>query len=142
MRDFYVIRDDRGRWGISSDPSNADSGVTYRSHIQALDVLRDQLSKGGLVMGRSVPEGTNFRVEALEPSKAPDNRPMLYSAEAMKAMEEIRERLGRTLKQHALDLAKRDGRKLVTEDDIWSALENLDIAEVYAGSDEEADNER
>jgi hypothetical protein len=94
-------------------------------------------------MGKPIPEGLGFRVEAFDPGEAvADRRPMLYSAEALKTIESIRERLGQVLKQHALDLAKRNGRNLVTDDDVWEALDSIDIADIFADFDEEAGDER
>ncbi len=93
-------------------------------------------------MGQTVHEDTRSRGEALESGEIDDRRPMLYSAESLKMTEAIRQRLGEVLKQHALDLAKQNGRRLVTHDDILAALESLDIAEVYADTDEEDDDER
>ena len=90
-------------------------------------------------MGQSFPEGKESRVEALEPGEpADDRRPMLYSAEALRTIEAIRERLGRVLKEHALGRAKQTGRRLVTDDDVWAALDSIRVADIYSESDEEA----
>jgi histone H3/H4 len=67
-----------------------------------------------------------------------DDRPMLYSAEAREAIYSIEDRIGRALTQHALDLAKRDGRNLITAADVWGAFDDIDVAGLFAHPDEKA----
>lgn len=94
-------------------------------------------------MGHPIPENLGFRVEARRPGEADsERRPMLYSAEALKIIEVILERLGRLLKQNALDLTKQSGRNLITDDDVWNALDNLGMMNIFADSDEEAGDGR
>ncbi len=52
---------------------------------------------------------------------------MLWSAESLEAIEALRERFGDTLKQIALAAAKRDGRNLVTDADVWKSLDDLGL---------------
>lgn len=94
-------------------------------------------------MGQSLSENTGSRVDALEPGEpSADRRPMLYSAEALRTVEAIREHIGLALKQRALDRAKRSCRDLVTDDDVWAALESLDMADIDSDFAEEADDEQ
>jgi hypothetical protein len=123
-RVFYVLRDDRGRWAISNAPIASDQGPSFRSSSQALDYLRNDIEAEGLVMGRPIPEGMGFRVEALEPA---DPRPMLYSADALKAIEFIKEKFAEALQKRALAEAKQDGRRLVADEDVFSALKNMSV---------------
>src|SRR4051812_48844425 len=108
-RNFYILRDDHGWWAVSTEPFASECGRSYPSRGEALDHLSNLISREGLMMGPPIPEGLGFRVEAFEPGEAvADRRPMLYSAEALKTIESITERLGQVMKQQALDLAKRN----------------------------------
>ena len=93
-------------------------------------------------MGRTLPEEPGVEVDAREPSEvAIDRRAMLYSAEALRTIESIREHLGRLLTQRALDLTKSGGRTLVTDDDVWSAVEDLGMTIEALSDEKEADGE-
>jgi histone H3/H4 len=90
-------------------------------------------------MGRSISEGMGFRVEALTREEAASRRPMLFSAEALKTIEALREKLGRVLRQEALELARKNGRELITDDDVWEALDRIGLSNILlADADEEA----
>jgi hypothetical protein len=141
-RNFSIRYNERGRWVASDETIDTGHGVAYRAYSELWDHLRNRISKEGLVMGPTIHEDTGSRGKALESGEIDDRRPMLYSAESLKMIEAIRERLGQVLSQHALDLAKQDGRRLVTDDDVLAALDRLDIAEVYADTVEEDDDER
>src|SRR3954447_2036188 len=105
-RNFYILRDDRGRYAVSNGPFIPEDGSSFRTPNEAMDHVRELIAEKGLVMGRKFHEGGWTRVEAIEP----DDRPMLYSPEAMRAVEFIKDRLDRSLKRRALDLARREGR--------------------------------
>jgi hypothetical protein len=60
-----------------------------------------------------------------------NSQAMLYSAESLKAVDAIAERLREALKARALLQAKRDGRLLATEGDVWEALHDIRIADFH-----------
>ena len=123
-QNFYILPDDRGRWVISDNTSDVGMGTAYRSSHEAIDHLRFRLSEEGLEMGKHFYEGTGIRVEAIDPS---DLGPMLYSAEALRLSVSLTEQFGRKLKADALVLAKHDGRRTVTSEDIMAAVKDLDM---------------
>jgi histone H3/H4 len=67
-----------------------------------------------------------------------DHRPMLYAAEAIETARSLSDRLGRLLKERALDLTKRSGRKLVTADDVWAAFDSITKTDIYPDPNQEA----
>jgi hypothetical protein len=137
-RNFYILRDERDWWAVSDQPFLPESGRSFRSPNEAFDHLRNLISKEGLDMGRPIPEGLGFRVEAIEPGEVEgERRPMLYSPDALSFIEIIRDKLGQLLKRKALDLAKRSGRNLVTDDDVWDVLVDMHLLHIVAESDEE-----
>jgi histone H3/H4 len=52
---------------------------------------------------------------------------MLYSPESLRTVDAIMERARQELKFRALNLAKQDGRNLVTDDDVWKARRDIHI---------------
>jgi histone H3/H4 len=63
--------------------------------------------------------------ESCQDKAADGHRPMLYSAESLRTIKALSERLGQALKRRALDRAKREGRNLVTAPDVWMALDEI-----------------
>ena len=57
------------------------------------------------------------------------SRQILYSAEAMKAASNLSEALYAILIRESGRRARRDGRSLVTAEDVFAALEEIGIAE-------------
>jgi hypothetical protein len=139
QRNYYVVPDDRGRWAISDSPYASDQGPSFRSYSEAFDHLRNSIESEGLAMSRPKPEGMGFRVEALDP---PDPKSMFYSADALSMIEDVQKLLGRELMQRALDTARRGGRKLITDDDVWSAVDDMGIAHLVVDPDEEVGDGR
>lgn len=61
------------------------------------------------------------------------NEAMLWSAEALKAIEAAREIFGEGLQRRARERAKRDGRNLVTDDDVAAALVDMEAVADFGG---------
>jgi hypothetical protein len=59
-----------------------------------------------------------------------DSDAMLFSAESLQAIQVVKDQFGQALTQRALELAKRDGRTLVTQCDAWTAIVETDSWEV------------
>jgi len=92
-------------------------------------------------MGDSQPDESGLDVKALKPRASPAVLgPMFYSAAALNLVETIRARVGRRLKQIAIDAAKQDSRNLVTDDDVWNALLDFGPASDFFVIDDEPDD--
>lgn len=63
----------------------------------------------------------------MPPSTEPEltDGPMLYSASALRVIEDLKEQLGRRLKQSALDRAREQGRALIAPEDVWAIVDQF-----------------
>lgn len=55
---------------------------------------------------------------------------MLYSADSRAVVDHLSDQLRKILKRRALELAKSDHRRLITDDDVWNAFDQVQISEL------------
>lgn len=55
---------------------------------------------------------------------------MLYSADSLRTVELISDRIRHVLKQRAIHAAITDGRALVTSKDVWAAFDKLVLSDL------------
>ena len=92
-------------------------------------------------MAITSPRQTETVTAALvEPSTGPP-RSIGYSADCMNTIGWLGERLQRMLMRSALAIARSDGRTLVTGDDVFAALDQLGLSNVYPQEKAEEDDD-
>jgi hypothetical protein len=75
------------------------------------------------MIGSLLPKGAGTKVEPIPTAAVPG--PMLYSADALRTVGAITDWLGCELRRRALDIARSEGRTMVTGDDVWSAYDRI-----------------
>lgn len=64
----------------------------------------------------------------------PSREAMLWSAEALTAVEFVKAKLGDVLQSRALESARQDGRNLITDDDVLGVLQSMAVTvDIEAG---------
>ena len=77
----------------------------------------------GSALWKAKRQSDRDRVEPERASPPTSDVPMFYSAASLAAISAIKHRLGRGLSEDALAIARRAGRRTVTEDDVLAALQ-------------------
>ncbi len=106
---FFAVVDEHGN--IISE------GEDLRNVHEATKFAQDWASERGRTVSVITPKEERGRV---------NTGPMLYSASALRLIENFKDDLGRFVKQSAIDLAKLQGRALVTDDDVVAIIDQLD----------------
>lgn len=73
-------------------------------------------------VARKIAGGLEGGLIALDSPREPE---LLYSAESSRLMNDLGSRFRTKLRRNAANLAEVEGRNLVTEDDVWNALDDL-----------------
>jgi histone H3/H4 len=125
-----------------ADPTNGDEQPPSLGDEMAagMSAFCDALESGEggrrpaepLTRSHAMSDADTARAAGPDPS---ERRPMLYSAMSLGAVEAITGQLWRLLTRKALERAKRDGRHLVTDDDVWDALRDADLTGIFADPD-------
>ncbi len=105
---YRIVPGDAGFLAVLDESGKVISvGEDLRNTVEATKFAEDWANERGLSVSVVPPKGVGLGA---------DDRPMTYSSSTLQEIESFRDRIGRLVRRLALEAARADGRRLVTND--------------------------